>query len=111
MKQTWLIISNIIHTKNHKAENTEKKIIQDDAREDSEDIANMVTDYFVDRGKNRSIGGNNDNHLYYVAQINQPSSIFFRPIHCYSAEKIICSLKNKCSNLNTIYVKILKINV
>ena len=33
---------------------------------------------------------------------------FFRPIHCYSTEKLNCSLKNKSSNLNTVPVKILK---
>ena len=33
---------------------------------------------------------------------------FFRPIHCYSGEKIICSLKSKSSNRHTISVKILK---
>ena len=54
------------------------------------------------------IGGNNVNHLDCMAHINQPNSFFFRPIHCYSTEKLICSLKNKSSNLNIIPVKILK---
>ena len=39
---------------------------------------------------------------------NQPNSFFFRPIHCYFTEKLICSLKNKSSNLNTVPLKILK---
>ena len=70
----------------------------------------MFNDYFVDIGRNiaESIGGNNANHLEYVNHINQPNSVFFRQIHCYSIEKLICSLKNKSSNLNTIPVKILK---
>ena len=77
---------------------------------DSGDIANMFNDYFVDIGRNiaESIGGNNVNHLDYMTHINQPNYIFFRPIHCYSTEKLIFSLKNKSSNLNTIPVEILK---
>ena len=43
-----------------------------------------------------------------MTHINQPYSFFFRPVHCYSTEKLICSLKNKSCNLNTIPVKILK---
>ena len=42
-----------------------------------------------------------------MAQMNQPNYFFFRPIHCYYTEKLICSLKNKSTNLNTIPVKIL----
>ena len=77
---------------------------------DSGDIANMFNDYFVDIGRNiaESIVGNNVNHLDYMTHINQPISFFFRPIHCYSNEKLTWSLKNKSSNLNTIPVKILK---
>ena len=89
--------------------NTVKKIIHDDVvHEASGDIANMFNDYFVDIGRNiaKSIGGNNANHLDYMTHINQPNSFFFRPIHCYSTEKFICSLKNKSSNLNTIPVNI-----
>ena len=111
IKQTWRIINNIINTKNRKVENTIKKIIHDEAvHVDSGDIANMFNDYFVDIGKNiaESIVGNNSNHLEYMTHINQPNSFFFRPIHCYSTEKFICSLKNKFSNLNRIPVKILK---
>ena len=43
-----------------------------------------------------------------MTHINQHNYFFFRPIHCYSTEKLICFLKNKSSNLNTIPVKILK---
>ena len=70
----------------------------------------LINDYFVDIGRNitESIGGNNANHLDYMTHINQPNSFFCRPIHCYSTEKLICSLKNKSSNLNTFPVKILK---
>ena len=77
---------------------------------DCGDIANMFNDYFVDIGRNiaESIGLNNVNHLDYMTHINQPNSFFFRPLHCYSTEKLICSLKNKSSNLNTGPVKILK---
>ena len=110
IKQTWRITNNIISTKNRKVENTVKKIIHDDVvHEDSGDIANMFNDYFVAIGRNiaESIGGNNVNHLDYMTHINQPNSFFFRPIHCYFTEKLICSLKNKSSNLNTIPVKIL----
>ena len=65
---------------------------------------------FVVIGKKiaESIGGNNNNHPDYMTNINQPNSFFFRPINCYSTEKLICSLKNKSSNLNTIPVKKLK---
>ena len=109
--QTWRIINNIINTRNRRVENTVKKIIQDDiVHEDSEDIANMFNNYFVDVRKYiaESIGGNYNNQLDYMAHINQPNSFFFRPIHCYSTEKLFCSLKNKSSNLNTIPVKNLK---
>ena len=77
---------------------------------DSGDIANMFNDYFVDIERNISvsIGGNSVNHLDYMTHINQPNSFFFRPIHCYSTEKLICSLKIESSNLNTIPVNILK---
>ena len=70
----------------------------------------MFNDYFVDIGKNtaESIGGNNANHLDYMTHINQHNSFFFRPIDCYSTEKLICSLKNKSSKLNTVPLKILK---
>ena len=70
----------------------------------------MFNDYFVDLGRNiaESIWGNNVNHLDYVTHINQPNSFFFRPIHCYSTEILICSLKNKSSNLNTVHMKTLK---
>ena len=91
-------------------ENTVKKIIHDDVvHEDSGDIANMFNDYFVDIGRNiaESIGGN-ENHLDYMTHVNQPNSFFFRKIYCYSTEKLICSLKNKSSNLNTIPAKILE---
>ena len=111
IKRTWRIINNIINTKNSKVENTVKKIIHDAVvHVDSEDIANMFNDYFVDIGKNiaDSIWGNNANHLDYRTHINQPNSFFFRGIDCYSTEKLICSLKNKSSNLNTVPVKILK---
>ena len=47
----WWLIINIINTKNRKVENIVKKIIQDVVHEDSEDIANMFNDYFVDIGK------------------------------------------------------------
>ena len=86
-------------------ENTVKKIIDDDVvHVDAGDIANMFNYYFVDIGRNiaESIVGNNANHLEYITHINQPNSFFFKPIHCYSIEKLICSLKNKSSNLNTI---------
>ena len=86
-------------------------IIHDDVvHEDSWDIANMFNDYFVDIGRNiaESIGGNNANHLDYMTHINQPNSFFFRPIDCHSTKKLIYSLKNKSSNLNTIPGKILK---
>ena len=43
-----------------------------------------------------------------MTHIHPPNSFFFRPIHCYSTKKLICSLKNKSSNLNTVPVKILK---
>ena len=92
-------------------ENTVKKIIHDDVvHVDSGDMANMFNDYFVDIGRNitESIGGNNANHLEYMTHINQPNPFFFRPIHRYSIEKLICSLKNKSSSLNTIPVEILK---
>ena len=76
---------------------------------DSGDKPNMFNDNFVVVGRNiaESIGGNDVNHLDYITHINQPNSFFFRRIHCYSTEKLICSLKNKSSNLNTILVKIL----
>ena len=79
IKGTWRIINNIINTKNRKVENTVKKIIHDVVHVDSGDIA----DYFVDIARNipESIGGNNANHLEYLTHINQPSSLFFRPIH------------------------------
>ena len=35
-------------------------------------------------------------------------SFCFRPIHCHTTENLICSMKNKSSNLNTVPVKILK---
>ena len=111
IKRTWRIINNIINTKNRKVENTVEKIIHDDVvHVNSGDIANMFNDYFDDIGRNiaESIGGNNANHLDYMTHINQPNSFFFTPIHCYSTEKLICSPKNKYSNLNTIPVKILK---
>ena len=70
----------------------------------------MHNDNFVDMGNNiaESILGNNNNQLDYMAHINHPNSFFFRPIHCYSTEKLIFSLKNKYSNLNTTPVKNLK---
>ena len=71
----------------------------------------MFYDYFVEIGKNITeyIGGNNNNYLDYMAHINQHNnSYFFRPIHCYSTEILIFSLKNESSNLNTTPVKILK---
>ena len=70
----------------------------------------MLNDYFVDIGRNiaESILGKNDNHLDYMTHRNQPNSFFFRPIHCYSTEKKICSMKNKSTNHNAIPVKILK---
>ena len=76
IKQTCGIISDI-NTKNRRVENTVKKIITDVVREDFEDIANMFNDYFVDIGKNiaQSIGGNNNNHLDYMTNINHP--LFF----------------------------------
>ena len=69
----------------------------------------MFNDYFVDTVRNiaESIGGNNANQLDYMTYINQPNSFFFKPIHCYSTKKLICSLKNKSSNLNPVPVKIL----
>ena len=91
IKQTRHIINNITNTKNRKLENTVKKIIQDDVvHVDYGEIANMFNDYFVDIGRNiaESNGGNNFNHLDYMTHINQPNSFFFRPIHCYSTEKI-----------------------
>ena len=105
IKQTWRIINNIINTKNRKVEYTVKKLIHDDVvQEDPEDIAKMFNNHFLDIGKNiaESIGRNNANHLDYMTHINQPNSFFFRKIHCYSTEKLICSLKNKSSNLNAI---------
>ena len=105
-------IDSIINTINRMVENIAKKIIQDDVvHEDSEDIANMLNYYFLYIRRNiaESNGGNNGNHLDYMTHINQPNSFFFRPIHCYSTEKWICSLKNKSSYLNTIPVKILKL--
>ena len=104
-------INNIINTKNRKVENIVKKLIQDDVvHVDSGDIANMFNDYFVDIGQNIAelIGGNNNNHFDYMVHINQPNSFFFRLINCYSTEKLICSLKNKSSNLNTFFEKNLK---
>ena len=67
---------------------------------------NMLNVSFADIGKNivESIGGNDSNQLHYMAYINQPDSFFFRKIHCYSTEKLICSLKNMSRNLNTIPV-------
>ena len=61
--------------------------------------------YLVDIEKNiaASIGGNNKNYINFIANINQPNSFFFRPIHCNSIEKIICSLKNKSTNLKYNY--------
>ena len=111
MLQTWRIINNIINTKNRTVENTVKKIINDDVvHVDSGAIANMFNDYYVDIGRNiaESIWGNNANDIDYMTHINQPNSFFFRPVHCYSTEKLICSVKNKSSNLNTVPVKILK---
>ena len=60
----------------------------------------MFNDYFVDIGRNsdESIAGNNVNHLDYTTDINQRNSFFFRPIHCYSTEKLICSQYNSCEN-------------
>ena len=77
---------------------------------DSGGIADIFNDYFVDIGRNiaESIGAKNVNHLDCMTHLNQPNSFFFRPIHCYSTEKLICSLKNKSNNLSTIPVKILK---
>ena len=74
-------------------------IIQYVVHEDSEDMANMLNVYFVDIGKNiaESIGANN-NHLDYMDTFSSKKFIV-------SAEKIICSLKNKSSNLITIPVK------
>ena len=43
-----------------------------------------------------------------MININQPNSFFFGPINCHSKEKLICSPKNKSSDLNTISVKKLK---
>ena len=89
MKQTQRIINNIITKTNRKVEITVKKIIHDDiVYLDSEDIANMFNDYFVDVGRNiaESIGGNNANLLDYMTHINQPNSFLFIPIHCYSTE-------------------------
>ena len=80
IKQTWRIIKNTINIKNRKVENIVKKIIQDDVvHEDSECIANMLNDYFVDIGRYiaESIMANNGNHLDYMTHINQPNSFFF----------------------------------
>ena len=62
----------------------------------------MFNDHVVDMGRNIS------NHLDYLTHINQSNSFFFKPIHCNSTKKLICSLKNKSSKLNTILVKILE---
>ena len=95
IKRTWCIINNIINTKNRRVENTVKQIIHDDVvHEDSGDIANMFNDTYIGRNTAESIGGNNANHLDYMTHINQPNSFFFRPIYCYSTEKLIWSLKN-----------------
>ena len=77
---------------------------------DSGDRANVFNDCFVDIIRNiaESIGGNNANHLDYMTHINQPNYFFFRPINCYSTEKLISYQKNESSNLNTIPMKILK---
>ena len=86
-------------------------MIHDDVVDvDSENIANMFNDFFVDIERNiiESIGVNNANHLDNMTHINHYNSFLFRPIHCYSTERLICSLKNKSSNLNTVPVKILK---
>ena len=75
--------------------NIVKKTIQDDVvHEDSEYIANMFNDYFVDIGKNiaKSICGNENNHLDYMTHINQ--LILFSSdqfTSCYSIEKLIFS--------------------
>ena len=59
---------------------------------DSEDIANMFNDYFVDIGINiaESIVGNNANHLDYMTHINQPNSFFLQSNSLlFSTEKLI----------------------
>ena len=82
IKQTWRIINNSINTKkSYKVENIVKKLIQDDVvHEDSEDIANILNDYFIDIGRSiaESIGGNNGNNLDYRTHINQPNYFFLR---------------------------------
>ena len=67
----------------------------------------MFKDNFVDIGKDvaESIGGNNNNHLDYMAHIKYPNSFSFGPINCDSTEIVTCSLKNKYSNLNTTPIK------
>ena len=91
IKQTWRIINNI-NTKERKVENILKKIIQYDVvHEDSQGIANMFNDYFVDIGKyiSESIGGNKNSHLDYMTNINQLNSFFLIPINYNSQEKLI----------------------
>ena len=78
------------------------------------DIAtNMFNDYFVNLGKNitDSNGGNNVNHLDYMIHINQPNYFFFRQIHCYSTEKLICSLNKKIQQSQYYSCENFKINM
>ena len=79
IKQTWCIISGIINAKNRKVENIVTKIIHDDVvHKDSEDIANLFNNYFVDIGKSidESVGSGTNNHLHYMADVNQPNSFY-----------------------------------
>ena len=80
--------------------------------QDSEVMTNMFNYYFIVVGIGYSIAesivGINNKHLHYMAHVSQPNSFSFRQMHCYSTEKIIHTLKNKSSNLNTIPDKILK---
>ena len=101
-----------INTKNCKVENTARKITQNCVvHEDSEDIANVFNDYFVDIGKNiaESIEGNSNNHLDCMGHISTNLILFSSDqLIVIPLKKIICSLMNKSSDFNTIPVQISK---
>ena len=66
----------------------------------------MFNDYivYIENNIAESIWGNNESSWLHGSLISA-HVIFFRPIHCFSTEKLICSLKNKSSNRNTTPIK------
>ena len=109
IKKTWLLIKKLL-SKSAKPRNIIRLQVNNNTISDYSDIAEYFSEYFANIANSLDslIPQSNRSPVTHV-EANVQSSLFLRPVTSQEISQIINNLKNTCTDISSIPIKILKL--